>query len=297
MSCVVCGSSSLREEVGYLRCVDCRHMSLLRQAQTYIVNDPPELKLFEKMDIRDRFQVGTVSSFFDSDKVLVDIGCGPGRFLNFVRKGFRNVFGLEVTKECLDFARSELSLKLFENFRDLRVAMGNGKVDIFTAWHSLEHIPSESLSEILTLTSEASDSSTRFIVCVPNSLSYQFLFFGRKWLYFDRPNHLHQFSPRSLCLLFAKDGWEPEREVFSFAYNFFGNCLSFGNIFSTRTNFLYQFLKRKNVDGLNQWVLIKELVFASLGLCIGLIPSIILTLVERLNMNRAGVMTVCFKKR
>jgi SAM-dependent methyltransferase len=65
---------------------------------------------------------GTRGVAIRADDVLVDVGCGKGRILNFwLRRGFQNrLFGLELDPEIAAFAATRL-----RNFRNVNVVAGN----------------------------------------------------------------------------------------------------------------------------------------------------------------------------
>lgn len=293
MSCVICGSDSAYSFCDYDCCQECHHMTSKKSEQHFIINDPLDKSQFEKMDVRDRFQQHTANICAQEKNFLLDVGCGPGRFLNFSKNKYKKILGLEITPECLDFLKSQLHINAIS---DLSQNDDNDPFSLVTAWHSLEHIPFESLTKILRQIAERSSNFTRFIVCVPNGSSWQSSFFKNKWLYYDYPNHLHQFSEESLLKLMNQQGFSCEKKIFSFSYSFFGYLLSFSNLWVNYPNFIYYFLKRKSLNQLSFFNVSLQFVKSLSGLTFGFFPSLAMTCLDLLSTNKRGVITICFKK-
>jgi len=296
MICDICQYKVLVVKDDYWFCNQCCHMISIKQEQHFIVNDPLTISSFDKPDLRDRFQLKTISQYIDATGVLLDIGCGPGRFIHFAGKHLKAVYGIEVTESCIDFARSVLKLDVFRNFDQLNQFKIINNVDVVTAWHSLEHIPMNSLPEVVNNAYKVLKNNGYFIVSVPNSSSFQYLIYRKHWLYYDYPHHIHQFSHKSLTHYLLAIGFKEYTRIFSWSYNFFGHLLSWANMFTTENNFLYYMFKRKTLFKYNKFNYLQNIIGSLIGISIGLVPSLLLTALEYLAQSKMGVITICFKK-
>src|SRR5262249_27417170 len=80
---------------------------------------------------------------------------------------------------------------------------------LVTMYHVLEHVPDP--SAYLDAAHALLDLGGRLIVQVPNSHSWQAALFGRHWVGFDVPRHLHTFNETNLLQLLQSRGFEIRR--------------------------------------------------------------------------------------
>lgn len=81
---------------------------------------------------------------------LLDAGCGPGLWTEFLHDGHRDVAGIDVSAKFLAEARSHYAHLWFDHgsFRDL--PYGDASLDGILAWYSLIHTPPNELPAIFT---------------------------------------------------------------------------------------------------------------------------------------------------
>jgi len=231
---------SLRTRNGYRCCQVCGHEMLASgQTQTYIVNDVLSLPEPAATDYLVASQSVLAVMVSRSSRFLVDIGAASGRFLHHNRRIYERILGIEITPECAAFARDQLGIPIEPVLpRDIPPP------SVVTMWHTLEHMPADSIDAMLTILSDISDNDTSLLVAVPNARSLQYRIFGKRYAYYDVPNHLHQFTSQSLDILMNRYGFERERS-FAFAdYIIFGYVQSLLNLFNAVHNYQYFRMKR-----------------------------------------------------
>jgi 2-polyprenyl-3-methyl-5-hydroxy-6-metoxy-1,4-benzoquinol methylase len=149
---------------------------------------------------------GIRSLMSQSERTVLDVGCGCGLFLfNMARTGWRTV-GLEPSAVAVTFATERLGLDRVLRGDLTSLDFPEREFDLITMWHVLEHIhdPVGALRRIRPwLRPEA-----RLALCVPNIASLQARLFGRFWFHLDAPRHLVHFSPATLEALLARAGFE-----------------------------------------------------------------------------------------
>lgn len=189
----------------------------------------------------DRFQDAMLERFTRGRRRqrLVDIGSGSGRFLVRQRRKFAHATGVEITPEAVNFSRNALGLAIVDD-----ISAVDGEIDVATAWHSLEHFPVSSLLTLLEALRARIAPGGCVIVSVPNSSSFQYRWFRRRYAFFDVPSHLHQFSHDSLRRLFAAHGFVCTGEAISWPYNVFGHVQALLNVVMPGHNYLYYRIKR-----------------------------------------------------
>lgn len=142
-----------------------------------------------------RKKMDFIENKFSGKGTLLDIGAGTGDFLNEAKKRGWEVQGTEPNSGARKNAESK-SIILSEDITDLE-----GKFDVITLWHVLEHIPD--LEKIIDKLSELLKEGGFLIIAVPNYKSYDAAYYGKYWAAYDVPRHLWHFSQKSIGKLFS----------------------------------------------------------------------------------------------
>ena len=105
----------------------------------------------------------------DRNSRILDIGCGAGHFLYFLKKkGFDNFLGIDISQQQVDFCRKNVSEQVeradaLEFLKDRSKSYG-----MIVANDVLEHIPKDKVIPFLSLIYNALKSSGIFLMKVPN---------------------------------------------------------------------------------------------------------------------------------
>jgi hypothetical protein len=250
--CWVCGATALSADEcgGYDRCGSCGLRTTPARRENGVVdNGVLDVQVAESRDSLTDSQLRLVVAAAVSRGSLLDVGSGTGKFLYHARSHFGHVTGVEVSGDSVRFAKDTLHLQIVPDVQE-----AGGPFDVVTAWHSFEHIPSETLCACVGAIGERSHADTRVIVCVPNPDSVLARFFGECWAFRDVEAHLHEFSRQSLDTLFVKYGFRPMRVQRMWAYVFFAWVQSLCNVMPGPHNYLYYRLKRGRTYSANAWL-------------------------------------------
>lgn len=177
------------------------------------------------------------------DERILDVGCGMGHFLYFLKKfGFHNVTGIDLSSDCIDYCL-EKDLGTRENLHlvDMMAFLEQkeGCFDLIVMNDVIEHLPKEEIIGSLQLARFALAKGGRLVVKVVNSANP---ITGAASRYVDF-THTVGFTEESLAQVLrvagftsldmrAQDIW-----VFNPFINFFGKSgqLVFNNIFRALT--------------------------------------------------------------
>ncbi len=288
--CFICGGNVfVGVTTDYCRCTQCGHETLKSGSeQSYIINDPLTADEVEKAGLLDNFKRTVLRRFLkqESRSCLVDIGSASGKFLKRNENLFDRVIGIEVTPDAIEFARQVLNLDIRKEMSEI-----DESIAVVTCWHSLEHIPEAQLCDLLSKLQERVLDGGRLIVSVPNGSSLQYRLFRTAYAFYDVPNHIHQFTPRSLRMLLGHYGFMERKRVFSWPYNIFGYVQGLLNVITRSHNYLYYRAKRRTAER-SHWRDSINSVLLPLVLPIG----VMLALVDLVFPLRQGVLTICFEK-
>ncbi|MCG2724747.1 MAG: class I SAM-dependent methyltransferase [Elusimicrobia bacterium] len=216
---------------------------------------------------------------------LLDIGCGDGVFLNYMRARDWKVFGVETSESGYKLCeQKKINVSKELNFQ-------GESFDIITLWQSLEHMesPARVLREIHKVLSE----NGVLIISAPNINSMEYAIFKKFWFHLDLPRHLNHFSVATLKKLLQKSGFKVlKTEHCSFEYNPYGLMQTIMNTFTPEFNFFYKFAKRNKTQGkkfiLNMAITLPSLIILA-------IPAFFISYVFSF-FKRGGVVHLYAKK-
>lgn len=172
-------------------------------------------------------------------KRLLDIGCGDGSFIRYMKLNGFEVAGTEINPDQ--------SL-----FHDLSVLNGieslaaSNQFDCITMWHTLEHMPD--IRYMLGYVYRLLADDGRLIIAVPNNAGFQAELFKNRWLHIDVPRHIYHFDSESLELCLESNSFLVEKTMYQeFEYDLLGWVQSALNSVFIRKNLFFDFLRgRRN---------------------------------------------------
>jgi 2-polyprenyl-3-methyl-5-hydroxy-6-metoxy-1,4-benzoquinol methylase len=199
----------------YIRCNDCG--ALFRPAGSTIpagaypwgyssfVNPESHLLQSRIDSIANRRRAAFLGSICNPGTVL-DVGCGSGFFLAYLRSQGWQVHGLETALEHVAFARDILGL--------LNVSMQawpstNGtfrNFDAVSMIHLIEHMPDPITA--LTAAHQSLCKGGVLLLETPNIDSWPARIFGPQWVTLDAPRHMVLFGPKSLARCLRSAGFQ-----------------------------------------------------------------------------------------
>lgn len=209
---------------------------------------------------------------------LLDVGCGRGFLLAYMRGLGYEAHGVEFSDNAAWHARNRLKLDVLTT----DFLTGPHQSERFNAvvfWHSLEHLAQP--VEAIARAAELIKPGGMLAIAVPNYDSYQARVFGRHWFHLDIPRHYWHFGPRSIEALLARFRLRVVKmDHFCFEQNPYGWLQSFYNALGFDNNFLYSLLKNRSARSIR----IREHPIQAL-LTVALLPpllaaSVAMTLVE-----------------
>ncbi len=214
-----------------------------------------------------RTRIRQIEQLLGSPGSVLDIGCGPGWFLNSMRRRGWTTRGTERSVSAARQAREVLNLDVrAEEIGDL-LAQG-ATFDAVVLWHVAEHLqdPGAALRDVADLLRPGGV----VMIGVPNFGSLEARIARAGWFHLDVPRHLFHFTPSTLKALVEAAGLKieimarsaPEYDIFSFVQ-------SVENRMGLPFNLLYDTLRRREAR-LNHPVAAPSRSFAALAAAVPL---------------------------
>jgi len=130
----------------------------------------------------------------DEKLKILDIGCGNGAFLSFMKALNLETYGVEISSKAIEIARRNGHQVLMGTIED--ALFPDDFFDIITMNNVLEHLqdPLSALKKLNRFLKPGGE----LIICVPNFNSLSRKAFGKVWDGLAIPWHFHHFSMKSL---------------------------------------------------------------------------------------------------
>jgi SAM-dependent methyltransferase len=134
---------------------------------------------------------------------LLDLGCSSGAFLESLRGGGWDLFGVEMSPESANQARERTGARVFTG-DILDAHFGPSSFDVITCFDVFEHLYEP--RRVMAKVAQWLKPGGVFYVLVPNIDSAEGRIFGTYWHGLELPRHLFHYSPQSLRFLAESAG-------------------------------------------------------------------------------------------
>jgi SAM-dependent methyltransferase len=140
------------------------------------------------------FKSNTYEIPFVSNGVILDIGCGNGRFLHGMQQLGWKTKGVEFNAGAVDVCKKS-NLDVFHG--DLFSAkLADASVDVVNLSHVIEHVPDP--KALFIEVARILKPNGLFVVKTPNSKALGRALFNTNWYANDVPRHLYLYSQKNL---------------------------------------------------------------------------------------------------
>ncbi|MCB0793712.1 MAG: class I SAM-dependent methyltransferase [Flavobacteriales bacterium] len=139
---------------------------------------------------------------------LLDLGCGTGEFLAFMRRRGFLVSGVEPSELARTFAGEQHQLAVKPALADIPA---REQFDVITLWHVLEHLPD--LRATLKRIYASQVIGGQLIIAVPDRESWDADHYGSLWAAYDVPRHFWHFRRTDIELLLREHGYTLKRTL------------------------------------------------------------------------------------
>lgn len=229
--CPVCGSNTFsqvksisdhflsKEQFQIAQCADCgflftnprpspENISRYYQSDEYLSHSKSNKGLISfiydtvrNISLKKKFRL---IKQYKPGKKLLDIGCGTGEFLDYMKRMGWEVAGVEPAEQPRKFAAGKYKIEVHNE--DMIDRLPEKSFDLITLWHVLEHVPDLNLriSQVKKLL--ANDGL--LLIALPNHLSWDAHHYGEYWAAWDVPRHFYHFNEQTFSLLAGKHNLE-----------------------------------------------------------------------------------------
>ena len=151
-----------------------------------------------------KLRTAHLSKYIENGRIL-DIGCGDGFFLKYLKERGWKAYGVEPGEVGSRYARDVLGIEVFTgNLEDANFP--DSWVDAASLYAVFEHLPDpiKTLKEIKRILKP----SGILFISVPNFGGLESRIFRGRWLGIKAPTHLYHFTPITLSQIIKKTGFQ-----------------------------------------------------------------------------------------
>ena len=134
-------------------------------------------------------------------KDLLDVGCGTGDFMKYMKHNGWAVEGVEADDTARGVAHKNGGSKIVDSIYE----NGLGKYDVITMWHVLEHV--YDLDKFFNRLKSLLKEDGVLVIGVPNCESYDAKYYKSNWFAYDLPIHLSHFRKADIKNISIKYGF------------------------------------------------------------------------------------------
>ncbi len=273
IACPVCKvePTGIKEEFSIIPCQNCQtwwtyipnelDVDALYEDEVYAVVDNRQ-SIFEKIIFREARGVlnRAASILGNSNKELLDFGCGKGQFLAEAKTTGWNGIGIETAKDRANFAVDKYHVDVIQEFYS-EGQIKNEKFDLISLNHVLEHLP-EPVYLINELIKSNLSKDGLLYIEVPRADSWQAKIAGRNWLHWDIPKHLTHWTEVGLLNQFQGLGYKKVgAKPYSIHLGVLGMLQSLFSLFGYRKHLILSLKKEKTFGLMLGIVLLSPFAF------------------------------------
>ena len=152
-----------------------------------------------------------ISRFKSENEILIDIGCGPGIFLDIAKKCGYQVIGVDVSTEVVNMVKKKYNVRVIKG-EFPQVKINNDNVGVITAFQTIEHVRNPLI--LLQSIYRTIKPGGLVVMTTLNLDSVWRKIMGRKWFSYLHDEHLHYWNPKSLKTIFKRAGFS-KIQIFS----------------------------------------------------------------------------------
>jgi SAM-dependent methyltransferase len=143
-----------------------------------------------------------VLSVHRSSGRVLDIGCGTGEFLGYLKSRGYLVQGVEPDLGAREQAIANHALEVVPT---LDAVPSSEQFNVVTMWHVLEHVPDprKTLKKIYSVMADRGF----LVIAVPDRESWDAEHYGPEWAAYDVPRHLYHFRRSDVHRLLLEHGF------------------------------------------------------------------------------------------
>lgn len=225
INCLFCDTNQavpFRNRADIVECSSCRIVYLRTRPtqecmyeiyQAY-ANDsshmkpPGNISEAKKSGLRREYFVNEVLELAKGRGTWLDVGCGWGALLDYARENDFSPKGIELTRNCLDFATMQLQIPV-SNSQLVDSKIDSSSCYVVSMVHVFEHLPypRQALKKIYDVLKPGGF----FCGIVPNIASYCSDIEKENWVWLDETHHYVHYSPITLRQKLEEAGFEVQR--------------------------------------------------------------------------------------
>lgn len=175
---------------------------------------------FKKRDFLDLHLAEMINILMNENRLksILDVGCGTGRLVKFLKEAGYEVKGCDLSTEAVRFAQKLVPGQISQA-RARKLPFKNNSFDIITSISVIEHLNKKEAHKFFNEAKRVLKSKGILFLVTPNFATPIRYFQGKKWFGYSDPTHIVFYTPKSLSQLLKKYGFENTKLWFKTKYS------------------------------------------------------------------------------
>lgn len=149
----------------------------------------------------------------DKSKTVLDVGCGPGTFISLMKRDYKKVYGIDIAKKQIEFAKKNFKQKnIIWVASDLEeINFKKNTFDYVCMIEVIEHLEHDKMVDMLKSIKKILKNEGSLVLTTPNYISHWPLveFILNKISRLDyKEQHITKFTKKNLAELLTNNGFK-----------------------------------------------------------------------------------------
>jgi len=218
--CIVCHHSRVKPFYsGLQKCLNCGHIFadlnidekeiFALYEKNYFLGEEYKDYIADKEVIQKNFRLRLkiLEKFLHHERHerLLEVGCAYGFFLDIIRDRFKKVFGIDITDDGINYAKTQLKLDVAKD-DFLNYDFRHEKFDVVCMWDTIEHLQNPHL--YLEKASQCMEKGSLITITTGDIGSFNARMKKDKWRLIHLPTHIHYFTKKTLSQILNNYGFD-----------------------------------------------------------------------------------------
>ena len=272
-NCIICNSVKFAKKyININECLNCGHIfadynltnNQIKKIYNFEYFNGKEYCNYsnEKNILQKNFnlRIQTLLKFIEKpiNKSLLEIGCAFGFFVNLGEKYFKDVEGIDISTDAIEYAKKKYN-NIFYLGDFINHNYKKKIFDVICLWDTIEHLKEP--EKYIEKTSHLLPKGGKLALTTPDIGSLVAKFRKKNWRMIHPPTHLHYFSLNNMCMLLEKNNYKIIYKKKCGFYRSIGSMAYIVFVLRLKLPIFYRLIKFLKIDKLKIYLNLYDIMY------------------------------------